>query len=217
MWCGKTSEELTVPEPIAKWNSLRDVWERTETPIFGPLDVYSETFPTSGMTVNGVAYELPTWEPHTGGSGSLSSPLFGTPRCAEAMTSRDIRDPLAIKEGNARARLEDQVAMLPTPRATLLPSPRASEGEKGGPNMRGSKGDLMLSSAVTLFQTPSVADGTGGHERRGGKRGNELLLNGQVKALVGANTNPQSDAGRLFSDVPLPIPLNPQDAMEDTA
>lgn len=31
----------------------------------------------------------------------------------------------------------------------LLPSPRASEGEKGGPNMRGSKGDLMLSSAVT--------------------------------------------------------------------
>jgi site-specific DNA-cytosine methylase len=48
--------------------------------------------------------------------------------------------------------------LLPTPRATrggsntetvsLLPTPRASDGEKGGPNQRGSSGDLMLPSAV---------------------------------------------------------------------
>jgi DNA (cytosine-5)-methyltransferase 1 len=31
---------------------------------------------------------------------------------------------------------------------TLFPSPRASDGTKGGPNMRGSSGDLMLPSAV---------------------------------------------------------------------
>lgn len=31
---------------------------------------------------------------------------------------------------------------------TPLPNPRASEGEKGSPKMRGSTGDLMLSSAV---------------------------------------------------------------------
>lgn len=30
----------------------------------------------------------------------------------------------------------------------LLPTPRASDGTKGGPNQRGSKGDLMLSAAV---------------------------------------------------------------------
>ena len=30
----------------------------------------------------------------------------------------------------------------------LLPTPRASDGEKGGPNQRGSKGDLTISSVV---------------------------------------------------------------------
>ena len=33
----------------------------------------------------------------------------------------------------------------------LLPTPRASDGPKGGPNQRGSKGDLTLPSAVHRF------------------------------------------------------------------
>jgi len=111
----------------------------------------------------------------------------------------------------------------------LLPTPRAGDGDKGGPNQRGSSGDYMLPSAVVhllptpacndmgkaytpdewdawtakmkaahgngnghgksleieaarLLPTPSVADSTGGHERRGGARGDELLLNGMAKA-----------------------------------
>lgn len=151
----------------------------------------------------------------------------------------------------------------------LMPTPRATDGTKGGPNQRGSSGDLMLSSAVAqllptpvsqpsgntpeehlrkkpgrdvvtdlsiiaenglfetggrllptpnaalatmgggrdpeerrsgnhsitlkdaieggpgspspLIPTPSVADATGGHERRGGARGDELLLKGMAK------------------------------------
>ena len=39
----------------------------------------------------------------------------------------------------------------------LLPTPRATDGTKGGPNQRGSKGDLMLPSAVNLLPTPRVA------------------------------------------------------------
>lgn len=41
---------------------------------------------------------------------------------------------------------------------SLLPTPRASDGEKGGPNQRGSSGDLMLPSAVALLPTPAVND-----------------------------------------------------------
>ena len=70
-------------------------------------------------------------------------------------------------------------ALLPTPKATnnenrssawangpnlgeavtaLLPTPRATDGTKGGPNQRGSSGDLMLPSAVhALLPTPAVA------------------------------------------------------------
>lgn len=100
----------------------------------------------------------------------------------------------------------------------LMPTPRATDGTKGGPNQRGSSGDLMLPSAVAqllptpmvgstspaahgqisgdyrrrmdealeqmpsaLTPTPSVADAMGGHERRGGARGDEPLLKGLAK------------------------------------
>lgn len=42
----------------------------------------------------------------------------------------------------------------------LLPTPRATDGTNGGPNQRGSSGDLMLPSAVMqLLPTPMAADG----------------------------------------------------------
>jgi DNA (cytosine-5)-methyltransferase 1 len=40
---------------------------------------------------------------------------------------------------------------------SLLPTPRATDGTKGGPNQRGSSGDLMLPSAV-LLPTPTSSD-----------------------------------------------------------
>ena len=42
--------------------------------------------------------------------------------------------------------------------ASLLPTPRATDGTTGGPNQRGSSGDLMLPSAVHLLPTPAVND-----------------------------------------------------------
>lgn len=94
---------------LARWNPARDAWETEMTGLFCEhSDVFSETWPSSGMTRGGTAYALPTWEQRTDGSASSSSPL------------------------------------LPT---------------------------------------PSAADGMGGHERRGGRRGDELLLTGVLKAL----------------------------------
>jgi len=56
--------------------------------------------------------------------------------------------------------------------ARIWPTPRASDGPKGGPNQRGSKGDLMLSSAVHQFPTPTTRDwksGTGASSAIGGQ------------------------------------------------
>ena len=72
---------------------------------------------------------------------------------------------------------------LPNAVVSLLPTPRATDGTKGGPNQRGSSGDLMLPSAVQLLPTPSVADALGGHLTRGGERSSELLLPGVAKAI----------------------------------
>lgn len=60
------------------------------------------------------------------------------------------------------------------------PTPRATDGPKGGPNQRGSKGDLMLPAAVQDWATPTAATATGGQKSRGGSRKGELLLAGQA-------------------------------------
>lgn len=49
--------------PIASWNSTRDRWEVGQMDLLSGLsDVYSETFPRSGMTRSGRLYELPPLE-----------------------------------------------------------------------------------------------------------------------------------------------------------
>lgn len=77
------------------------------------------------------------------------------------------------RDGKGRNQRDDEsclpgaVVRLPTPRATrggsssetaaLLPTPRASDAEKGSPNQHGSSGDLMLTSAVhQLLPTPTA-------------------------------------------------------------
>ncbi len=49
-------------------------------------------------------------------------------------------------------------ASLANVAVSLLPTPRATDGTNGGPNQRGSSGDLMLPSAVHLLPTPAVND-----------------------------------------------------------
>lgn len=79
--------------------------------------------------------------------------LLPTPRAIDSTGVRG-RTENRSDEDNARAglTLTDVTKMLPTPRAT--------DGTKGGPNQRGSSGDLMLPSAVhALLPTPGVAGG----------------------------------------------------------
>lgn len=51
----------------------------------------------------------------------------------------------------------------------MLPTPRTGDGSKGGPNQRGSSGDLMLPSAVQLLPTPVVTDSTGTRNATSGR------------------------------------------------
>jgi hypothetical protein len=177
-----------VPQPMASWNPARGVWETTNVSLCGHSEPYSETWPTSGTTRAGRAYARPTSAPPTDGSGCSSSPglLLGTPRTS---SSNGVGQYEENPRGD-RGRLEAQVdALLRTPTAQLavnggsqhpdkrkaggheptladevehlLPTPRATDGTKGGPNQRGSSGDLMLPSAVQLLPTPTAQDAGG--------------------------------------------------------
>ena len=89
---------------------------------------------------------------HTTHDGGLSLPdqvrLLPTPRASDTGT--------AGRRAGAgfRPPLSQQVLPLVDPQA-LLPTPRATDGTKGAPAQRGSKGDLMLPSAVLRLTTPN--------------------------------------------------------------
>ena len=138
--------------------------------------------------------------------------LLPTPRAAAGMQS-------PLRSGATdTSRLEDAVAVH------LLPTPRATDGTKGGPNQRGSSGDLMLPSAVhmlptpratrggsatetmNLLPTPSVADTQGGRKSRSGDRSGELLLNGIAAANQWGDYGPAIARWEAVMGRPAPAP-----------
>lgn len=135
---------------IAAWSPARDVWETGTAGLFCEhLDVFSGTWPSSGMTRGGVAYALRTSGRRTAATESSSSPLLPTPRTSDTNG--------AGAHGQGGPDLRTAV--------TLLPTPRASDGTNGGPNQRGSSGDLMLPSVVhRLLPTPRATRGGSGTE-----------------------------------------------------
>jgi hypothetical protein len=78
--------------------------------------------------------------------------LLKTPT-AQLAVNGGSQHPDKRKAGGHGPTLADQVEHQ------LLPTPRATDGTKGGPNQRGSSGDLMLPSAVMeLLPTPAARD-----------------------------------------------------------
>jgi DNA (cytosine-5)-methyltransferase 1 len=104
----------------------------------------------------GAAYTPETWDAwtdrmrseHGNGNGHGKSLHIEALRLLPTPVSSDANGPGAHGEGGADLRTT----------VSLLPTPRATDGTKGGPNQRGSSGDLMLPSAVTLLPTPTSAD-----------------------------------------------------------
>ena len=78
----------------------------------------------------------------------------------------------------------------------LLPTPRATDGTKGGPNQRGSSGDLMLPSAVALLPTPRAT--RGGSYALGGERSDEDRPQGEV-LLPTPTAGTQSKSSRAMT------------------
>ena len=147
-----------VREPLAYWNSEMDVWERRTVDLFSEhSDVYSETWPQSGMMRSGgVLPASAVGAPHKRAGIFLVAHHHGQPWVqrresaageAEGGRSRaDIGGP--DRAHVARGLLSPRgVDLLPTPQATV--STYSSQGY--GPNLN--------EVAVTLMPTPKASDG----------------------------------------------------------
>ena len=207
----------TWPTPFAFFDRESSSWRTSQGSLL-PEDstAFSPTWPHSGMTRRGEAFELPTWEPPTDASGCSSLPTptardhkgHNQRRDATCLTGALLPTPVADNSrglpqpGTAYQSLPNAViSLLPTPAVNdmgegktpeawdewtarmrarhgngngngnslaieaqrLLPTPRATDGTNGGPNQRGSSGDLMLPSAVMSLGAPTnprFADGS---------------------------------------------------------
>lgn len=147
--------------------------------------------------------DLQTAVHRLGGQHQAGGKLLPTPTATDSEGSRNST---AVRSSDARPHhTGDTLTDVLVPRAdgspakvTLLPTPRASDGEKGGPNQRGSSGDYMLPAAVhhmtdpvadepdMLLPTPVAGGGTGymsGSNRDTWRPGLEKAVQGYVPVL----------------------------------
>lgn len=96
-------------ELLVWWNPSRDCWESEQIDLLsGQQDVWSETWPQSGMTRNGVLSALPTSEPLISESDFL---LLATPQ-ANLGSCGGSQTPEKRRTGGHAVSLADQIEHL---------------------------------------------------------------------------------------------------------
>lgn len=161
-----------MPKPIATWNPTRGLWEDPN----GTVDLLSEhsepfweTWPISGMTRDGRAYELPMpalpmAEPE---SSSSPDPVLPTPGASwfEPQGPDDPSEWEAWKADRASRGIATGQGTLPTAlrNQALLPTPEAKLSDSGPDyaraNREGSGGDDLTTTVFRrLLPTPLTSD-----------------------------------------------------------
>jgi hypothetical protein len=131
-----------------------------------------KNWPPAGMIADGVCYPLSTWERRIKGSDGfvlLATPTatgnqdFASmqkwPSCRAMIPTpgaQDAKHRGTINTGLDRLKRGKQITL--DQHVQLWPTPRASDSTHGGPNSRGSKGDLNLPAAVHHWPTPTARD-----------------------------------------------------------
>jgi len=133
------------PAWLASYDRNTSSWKMSQHSLVEGLDEFLETWPRSGTTRNGIAYQLPPLALRTDGIESGSWP---TPRASSAMATNFTQNTLIRTRGN----LEEAVAqrMWPTPRA----SPNENRQTKLTPSQKAGKHGINLAAAVHLWPTP---------------------------------------------------------------
>ena len=134
-WCEKYAL-------IGSW--LKTCVERSISPCQPSSPVWKEKATKCGQA----SFQLLHLERRT--SESDSSSLLPTPVVMDSVGARNSTAWRSNSNHNINIgdTLTDVFWKMAQERGEMLPTPRATDGTKGGPNQRGSSGDLMLPSAV---------------------------------------------------------------------
>ena len=138
----RTSQASLLPPPPL-WTKPKGLLTNAQPPASW------ENWPTSGGMRNGQLFQRPTLEPATGGRGGFAGHgAWTTPVATEHQKDR------MTDEAMARELVRPSAGMALCKDVRFWASPKASDGQHGGPNMRGSKGELPLPSQAAKWDTP---------------------------------------------------------------
>lgn len=187
-----SEDYLAQQQPTLIWNSARGVWEKAGTAnlLCAHSELFSGTWPTSGMMLAGKVYELQTQERHTTGSEFSSLPeetMIRTPSVTDS--TGGARSAKQASERGQMVKTADQMAQLafenglkvsPAVANSLLPTPKArdaqAEGYEAGLRRASPQVGTIAKAIVdgddriNLMPTPTTRDhkdGTEPHERNG--------------------------------------------------
>src|SRR5690606_23112694 len=118
---GSTSTSL---RQFAYYDRDSSSWRTSRPSGRGGSGKSSPTWPRSGMTSGGRAFELPKWEPPITATGGSESPTLPTP------TARDWRSGASNLHGRNSRPLNEVILLLKTPTAQLGRNGAAQHPEK---------------------------------------------------------------------------------------
>jgi hypothetical protein len=145
-----------VQKQIAVWNTDLKLWTKPNEVLFSEhLELFSATWPTSGMTLDGVAYELPMQVHHTNASEYSSQPthLGGGQSLPTPTVSDQYTGNLAStqqKPGSMHSVTLAQVFHKPE----LFPTPTTQDGKNNGGPSQFNRNTKPLNTEVLLIGTP---------------------------------------------------------------
>ena len=89
------------PQPFARWNPTRGVWETSQPDLSARLAPWRETWPTCGAMRDGSAYRHPPSALHISASASSSSPttLFRTPLASDSSRGGESLEQVRARRG----------------------------------------------------------------------------------------------------------------------
>jgi hypothetical protein len=172
----------------------------------------SPRWPKQGMTLGGDAYELPTWEHRTEGSGCSS--LLRTPQAQVTEAKRGIKLTGRRERVKAEHNNGNGFGLSLGMAVQLLPTPSAADGAGGHLSRGQDRGDELLLAGVAkqvgqrLLPTPTVGDAKSARNSTAkrhvlppsGVHAGDTLTD--VLVPTGASTPPPSPAGSGCSDPP---------------
>lgn len=188
------------PESLAFYDHQSCCWKTSQRSLFGGLIEFSGTWPRSGTMRNGRVFARPTLERIT--CETAGGVLLPTPKAS---------DPTRGANCNHSPMLHEVVRLLPTPTANdwkggnhsgsgsasansiatyaeslMLPTPRATDGEKGARKIHDRKEGPTLLEAVHLLPTPSARDWKSGRASKETLQKNSRPLSEAIEAKAGS-------------------------------